>query len=212
MREKILEELKGASEIAYKEFNTKLIPGVDVSKVLGVRIPAQRVIAKKLAREDFHVYINELPEDCFYEERMIHGMILGYAKLEFEEWQRLVNDFVPLIHDWGTCDSCAMGMKQIKKHLPEGRKLINKYLKSDKEYVKRFAIVMLLAHYINDEYIEDILEQMAEVNTNKYYVMMAVAWTVSTCYIKFPVQTKNLLISGKLDDVTQNKSIQKIRE
>ncbi len=41
---------------------------------------------------------------------------------------------------------------------------------------------------------------------------MAVAWAVSTCFVKFPDKTMLYLKSNKLDDETYNKSLQKIRE
>ncbi len=41
---------------------------------------------------------------------------------------------------------------------------------------------------------------------------MAVAWVVSVCYVKFPIQTKRLLLANEMDDFTHNKAIQKIRE
>ena len=41
---------------------------------------------------------------------------------------------------------------------------------------------------------------------------MAVAWAVSVCYVKFPEKTRAFLENNSMDDFTQNKSIQKIRE
>ena len=46
----------------------------------------------------------------------------------------------------------------------------------------------------------------------QYYVRMAAAWAVSVCYVKFPSETKVLLVRRSLPKFTQNKAIQKIRE
>ena len=45
-----------------------------------------------------------------------------------------------------------------------------------------------------------------------YYVQMAAAWLLSVCYVKFPERTERFLEKNDLDDFTQNKAIQKIRE
>ncbi len=41
---------------------------------------------------------------------------------------------------------------------------------------------------------------------------MAVAWTISICYIKFPKQTMEYLKNNTLDNFTYNKALQKITE
>ena len=56
------------------------------------------------------------------------------------------------------------------------------------------------------------LELMDHIHHQGYYVKMAVAWAVSVCYVKFPIQTKRLLLANEMDDFTHNKAIQKIRE
>lgn len=212
MRNEILQQLMKEREENYKDFNCKLIPGVDKNRVLGIRIPKLRKIAKEISNANYMEYIKELPQDCYYEERMIHGMILGYIKIEIEKEFGLIRDFVPYINDWATCDSVATGLKKSRKNLKATRVFLDEFLKSKEEYKSRFGVVMLLAHFINEDYIDDVLSQMATLETDRYYVMMAVAWTVSVCYIKFPDKTTKLFESNRLDGITQNKSIQKIRD
>lgn len=219
VREEILQELMAAKDEAYKEFNCRLIPGVDIDKVIGIRIPKVRTVAKKLAKENFREYIDQLPRDCMYEERMIHGMAIGYATHDYDEWEEAVSQFIPYIHDWATCDSCASTMKIVRKEPERGMRFLRSLLKADGEFKKRFGLVMIMDHFVNGsapdrdpKYIKSILNDAAAVDTEKYYVMMAVAWLISVCFVKFPEETEELLQSGRLDDVTQNKAIQKIRE
>ena len=87
-----------------------------------------------------------------------------------------------------------------------------KYANSSREYEIRFAVVAMLDHLVTEEYIGCVLEVLARVRHEGYYVKMAVAWAVSVCYVKFPEQTEELLVEQKLDDFTHNKSIQKIWE
>lgn len=212
MRDRILEKLRESSEREYKAFNQKLNPGVDPDTVLGVRIPVLRAIAKELAKGDFRKYIDQLPEDCYFEERMIHGVILGYCKVPWQDWCTLVEAFVPHIKDWATCDSAAMTMKFIKKHPQEGWDFLQQFLDSEKEFYRRFGVVMLLANYIREDYIDKILSAYEKIDREPYYVMMAVAWGISHCYVSYPDKTEAFLRRGSLDVKTHNKAIQKIRE
>lgn len=79
-------------------------------------------------------------------------------------------------------------------------------------YEIRFGVVCLLDFFINEAYIDAVLEEMKKIHHDGYYVKMAVAWAVSICYIHFPEKTQKLLKENSLDDWTHNKTIQKIRE
>lgn len=84
------------------------------------------------------------------------------------------------------------------------------YLYSGEVFSQRFAVVMLLAHFVTDDFIDRVLEACAAVRPSGYYASMAVAWAVSVCFAKYPEKTRPLLAGGRLDDETQNKAIQKI--
>jgi len=91
-------------------------------------------------------------------------------------------------------------------------KVIKGYLKSKQEYEVRFAIVMLLDYYINDQYIDQVLQILNNIKLDKYYVQMANAWTISICLIKYYNKTLEFLKTTKIDDFTYNKGIQKAIE
>lgn len=76
----------------------------------------------------------------------------------------------------------------------------------------RFGVVMLLDHYMTEEYIDRVLTCYEGVKLDKYYVQMAVAWGISAAYIKFTQKTKTFLNQTDLDDFTYNKAIQKCLE
>ena len=199
MIKEIREELDQLGEESYKQFNQKLIPGTD--HVIGVRMPALRKLAKGIAKTDSKQYLEEaqteIDERSAHEEIMLYGLVLGYAKMSTEQRMQALDMFVPKIHNWAVCDSCCMGYKFMEKEQEVWFSYLRKYRNSSREFEVRFFIVSLLAHYINDE---------------GYYVKMAVAWAVSVCYVKFPIQTKRLLLANEMDDFTHNKAIQKIRE
>ena len=49
----VREELYAAQDLKYKDFHKKLVPTVDEDKIIGVRLPQLRKIAKRLESNDF---------------------------------------------------------------------------------------------------------------------------------------------------------------
>lgn len=200
----------------YRDFNSSLIPGVD-APMFGVRVPKLREIAKKIAKEDGLTYLSAVKEaetsgDVYYEEYLLHGMVIGYLKCSSTEREHLLDEFVPVISNWAVCDSSCMTYKFMKKEPEEWFSYIMKYIGSKEEYEIRFAVVAMLDHFVTEQFIDRILNIMGEIRHDGYYVKMAVAWAVSVCYVKFPDKTKIFLKENSMDEFTQNKSIQKIRE
>ena len=54
MIEEVRQKVYHLAEEDYKEFNKKLLPGVE--NILGIRLPAMRKLAKEIAKDDFRVY------------------------------------------------------------------------------------------------------------------------------------------------------------
>lgn len=212
--EEVREQLFQLAEEDYKKFNQKLLPGID--RVLGVRVPDLKRLAKTLAKNDAISYLDaaaeKLTTDAFHEELQLQGLVIGYAKIDPEERVRYLDEFVPKIQSWAVCDTCVMNMKFMEKDRSFWYSYIRKYEGSREEYELRFLVVSLLAHFITEDYIDDILVLFDRIRHDGYYVKMAIAWAVSVCYVKFPEKTRAFLEENSMDDFTQNKSIQKIRE
>lgn len=199
--------LKSLAEEKYREFSKKLIPNVD--NILGIRIPELRKIAKEISKKDWKEFLDNENKE-YFEEIMLEGFVIGYAKTDIEESLEYIKKFVPKINNWSTCDSCVTGFKFTKKNMAKVWEFILPYLDSEKEYDVRFAVVMILSFYIEEAYIDQILRVLNQVEHKGYYVQMAVAWAISICFVKFPVKTEKFLLENNLDDFTHNKSIQKI--
>ena len=135
----------------YKSFNEKLLP--NINNIIGVRIPILRQLAKELARENWQNYKDEL----YYEEIMLQGLVIGYANIPAEKKLQCLKDFIPKINNWGVCDTVCSNLKFIKQQQKIVWKFIQPYLKSDKEFDVRFAIVILLNYFIDDNYIDEVL-------------------------------------------------------
>ena len=209
MERKVRNSLFQMQDLKYKEFHSNLCPNVD--DIIGVRVPVLREYAKELYKN------NKLSEikigNKYYEELVIQGMIIGFQTKEpIEEVIKQIKEFVPKINSWAVCYVFCAGLKITKKYPKEIFNLIQGYLKSEKEYELRFAIVMLLDYYINDEYIDKVLQILNNVKSDKYYVQMANAWAISICLIKYYEKTILFLEKCKLDKFTYNRAIQKAIE
>lgn len=209
MNQRIREQLFHLAEEDYKKFSSSLIPGEE--KMLGVRLPHLRELAKEIAKGDWREYLTN-PADEYFEEIMLQGLVIGYAKASPEEMLKYVEVFVPKIRNWSVCDSFCTGLKLAKKHPELVWNFIRPYLKSDKEFDIRFAVIMMLAHFIDDGYIDRVIASLDGIRHEGYYVRMGVAWAVSVCYVKYPEKTMAYLKNCSLDDFTYNKSLQKILE
>ncbi|MBY6915709.1 DNA alkylation repair protein [Clostridium botulinum] len=205
IKEKIFE----LSDSKYKEFHSKLCP--NTNNIVGVRVPILRNLAKEIAKGNWIDYLSQ-PENEYYEEIMLQGMVIGLAKMDIDERIKYIEEFVPKIYNWGICDTFCAGLKCFKSNKEKGFELLNRYLDSQKEFELRFAIVLLLDFYIVDEYIDRVIEILDNIHHDGYYVKMAVAWAISICYIKYPEKTMTYLKDNKLDDFTYNKALQKITE
>lgn len=209
MIEKIREELNQAADPEYKKFHESLVPGL--TTMLGVRMPALRKIAKKIAKDDFAEFMRNADDSC-YEELMLEGIVIGYAKMSKDEQAQALERFVPKINNWAICDCCCITYKFMKEDPSYWFSFLGKYLDSPREYELRFAIVSILDFFVTDEYLEAILDIFNRIKNDAYYVRMAVAWAVSVCYVSYPERTLTFLQNDTMDTFTHNKSIQKIRE
>lgn len=214
-RRQVLEELWELADAKFQEFNRSLVPG-EGSQMIGVRIPKLRELAKRIAKTEPEEYLASLRtvdrNELFHEERLLYGMTVGYLKCGISRRQELLDGFVPLIDSWAVCDSCCTTYKFMKKDQEVWFAYLQKYLESGREYDLRFALVCLLAHFINETYIDRVLDICRRTSHEGYYVKMAAAWLVSVCYVKFPEKTRRLIEENQMDDFTHNKAIQKIRE
>jgi len=193
----------------YRKFHSSLCPGID--NIIGIRVPILRDYAKKLARGDFKEYL-ETAGDKYYEEIMLQGMVICLAKMSLEERLKYTKVFVPKINNWAVCDVFSGGLKIKNNELSTLWDFIMPYLKSDKEFELRFAVDVMLDYYINSEYIDRVIMELDKIKSSQYYVQMAVAWTISVCFVKFQDVTMKYLINNHLSDFTYNKAIQKIIE
>lgn len=208
-RDEVMARLEGLAETDYKEFNLRIIP--TKMNLLGVRLPALRKLAKEIARGDWRQFL-QAAQDDIYEEVMLQGLVIGYAKMDLAERLEYIGGFVPKIENWAICDSFCGTLKIIAKNQEITLEFLQPYLVAEEEFHRRFAVVVLMEYFIDDEYIDQVLRIYDEVKKEHYYVQMAVAWGISVCFVKYPQLTMAYLKDNNLDDFTYNKALQKIVE
>lgn len=203
------EELKSLSDEKYREFHSKLCP--NVNNIIGVRVPQLRELAKRISKQKPLEFLDKYKPE-FYEEKMIYGLVIGYMKKDIKIRLKYLDIFVPLIDNWAICDCCCSTYKFTNQNSDEIWKYIQKYITSKNEFELRFAVIMLMDYYLNDQYIDRVLKIYNSIKADEYYVKMGVAWGISVAYIKQRSKTEMFLKENNLDDFTFNKAIQKIIE
>lgn len=179
--------------------------------VIGVRLPFLRKIAKEIAKEDYRFFMDHCPSD-YFEQEILKAYTIGYAKDDIETILSCADCFIPSIHDWAVNDSFCQNFTIAKKNRERVFEWLMKYAAQQKEFSQRVAAVMLMSHFLTDEYIKKVLNVMNELQADAYYTKMGVAWCVATAYAKYPEETYAFLLDNKLSDWTFNKSITKMRE
>lgn len=214
MRQEIQQQLFAYAEEEYRAFQEKLLPGV--AHMMGVRLPKLRAIAKQTAKKDALLYLTQMQaidwQTAYYEEKMLYGLVIGYAKMNDNQYKEWLDTFVPIIDNWGVCDSCCMTYKWMRKQPDYWWDCLNSYLAADTEFSVRFGLVAMLDHFIEEAYIHKLFSVCNQLRNDSYYAKMAAAWLISMCFVKFPKETYLFLQSDQMDCFTHNKSIQKTCE
>lgn len=200
----IREELLKLKDEKYRKFHSALVPGIN--NILGVRIPNIRKLAKEFSKT---AQWPNYKEDLYYEEVMIQGLLIGYAKLDTQKRLELLKEFIPKINNWAVCDVVCSNLKFTVKNKEAVWEFIQPYLNSDKEFEIRYGVVMLLNYFIDDDYIDRVLLILDRITHDGYYTKMAVAWALSYCFIKYWDKTLKYFKHTKLSKWVYNKAIQK---
>ena len=207
--EEIKNYLSAAADVKYKAFSEKITPSE--KGFLGVRIPALRNIAKEAAKGDAEGFLNLLTAETF-EEKMLFGLCIGYAKLPMLRRVELIGEYLSFADSWSLIDCALSAYKFIGKDRESFLPVIEKYLEDKREFAVRFSLVALLDYYVSKEYLPFIFAACDKADCSYYYVSMAVAWLLSVCFVKFPEDTEKYLNLTKIDDSTFKRTVGKIRD
>lgn len=206
IKEIIRKTLLSMEETEYKEFTSSLIPTIDKSGVIGIRIPVLRKYAKSLS--EYEDFLSDLPHQ-YFEENNLHAFLIEREQ-SFDKCIDKLNAFLPYVDNWATCDS--MNPKALKKEPEKLLKYIKRWIKSKHVYAVRYAIKLLMSFYLDDNFDEAYLMIVANIKSDEYYINMMRAWYFATALVKRCKETLPYIENEALDTWTHNKTIQKAIE
>lgn len=209
IQSEITEFLDENKDEKYQAFQAKLIPNIDSSTIIGVRTPALRSFAKKLAKDpDIDVFLETLPHQTF-EENQLHAFMLGTIK-DYDLYLEALEEFLPYIDNWATCDQ--LPVQKLADQPARTLESVRIWLSDDRPYIKRFGVGVLLQLFLHELFDVEQMRWVAALKSDEYYVNMMRAWYVAEALVKQPEDALTLIESQQLDAWTHNKAIQKARE
>ena len=208
---KITGKILELQDMEYREFTARLIPDIDKKRIVGVRLPQLRTLAKEIVREGKgDAVLTELPH-YYTDENNLHALVLAELK-DYDRTVAELDRFLPYVDNWATCDS--MKPKAFNRKSCHDRLLsdIRRWLNSEHPFTIRFAISMLMTHFLDNDFREEYLDWVAAVENEHYYVRMMVAWYFATALAKQYDATLPYLMARRLKKWNHNKAIQKAIE
>ena len=206
-RKSYIKYLDSLEDLEYKKFhsgivNTKL-------DIIGIRMPILKNIAKYINKGNVEDYLCVVDTD-YYESIMIYGLVLSKCSEEYID--KYINNYIYLIDNWAVCDTFCSSMKIVNKKLGKYWIYFVGLIDLDKEFQTRVSIVMMMNYYLNDNYIDRVLDIVCGIKCDKYYINMAISWLLSVAIIKYSEKVLELLKMKKLSKFVQNKTISKIQD
>ncbi len=193
----------------FRDFNAKLIPSVDKSRVVGVKTPKLRNLAKELIKSGgADGFLRRLPHE-YFEEDQIHAFIVSEIR-DFDKALCEVERFLPYIDNWATCDQLIVKAfaKEPERLLPK----LDEWLASEHTYIVRFAVGLLMRYFLDERFEEKYLDRVAEIVSDEYYINMMSAWFFATAAAKQYASVYPYFAENRLTKWVHNKAIGKSRE
>lgn len=208
-REKLEKKLFEMQDLKYRDFHSRLLPGIYKETIIGIRTPMLRKFTKEYAKTpEADLFMQELPHR-YYEENNMHMMIASWIK-DYEKCLAQVKRFLPYVNNWATCDLPAP--KAFAKHKDELLPEIGSWIASDETYTIRYGIGMLMTFYLDADFRPEYLKMAADVESEEYYVNMMIAWYFATALAKQWDATIPYLKERMLPEWVHRKTIQKAIE
>lgn len=205
----VVKMLYAVADVAYRDFNSSLIPTINKEKFIGVRTPILKKFAKDIIKSGMaDNFISKLPHK-YFEENQLHAFIISEIK-DFDDAIVAVSRFLPYIDNWATCDQ--MSPRVFKKNPELLLKHIKMWIKSKDVYTVRFGVLCLMRYFLDDNFDIKYANMVAKIRSNEYYINMMRAWYFATALAKHFDVILPYMNGEVLDDWTCRRSIQKALE
>lgn len=198
--ESLRKRLEEESTERHRVFMQKLLPTMEPERILGVKVPVLRKMAKDLSKD----YLDQLPH-LYYEEDMLHDFVIN--RLNREEALGAIRNFLPYLDNWAVVDSLD------PKSFYGDPSLMRYYLELSEDprpYVSRLGIVLSLRHIEEDTL--GAINRLKDITSDHYYVQMALGWFFAEAVLYAPEEVLSLLGEGGLERSVHKKTIRKINE
>ena len=131
----------------YAAFMRPLVPTVDPRRLVGVRTPQLRKIARELyRRDDASVFMRSLPHVLF-EESQVHAFAIGMER-EYERAIELYDLFLPHVGNWATCDQ--LPVRVLAEQPARTLECARRWMGSEHGFTVRFGIGVLMRLFLDD--------------------------------------------------------------
>ncbi|EXF26769.1 DNA alkylation repair protein [Finegoldia magna ALB8] len=204
----VINELQSLQDLKYRDFQSKLIPNVDKSTIIGVRMPDLRKLAKKIDEKQAQIFMEDLPH-TYYEENMLQSILISNMK-NYDDCIDHLERFLPFVDNWAVSD--CISPKTFTKNTDKLIEKIKLWAKSPHTYTVRVAICLLMKYFLDEKFKVEYLKIATRIRSEEYYVNMMVAWFFATALAKQWDDVIFVLEDNLLDEWTHNKTIQKARE
>ena len=204
----VINELQSLQDLKYRGFQAKLIPTIDKSTIIGVRMPDLRKLAKKIDEKQAQIFMQDLPH-TYYEENMLHSILISNMK-NYDDCIDHLERFLPFVDNWAVSD--CISPKIFTKNTDKLIEKIKLWAKSSHTYTVRVAICLLMKYFLDEKFKVEYLKIATRIRSEEYYVNMMVAWFFATALAKQWDDVIFVLEDNLLDEWTHNKTIQKARE
>ena len=204
----VINELQSLQDLKYRDFQAKLIPTIDKSTIIGVRMPDLRKLAKKIDEKQAQIFMQDLPH-TYYEENMLHSILISNMK-NYDDCIDYLERFLPFVDNWAVSD--CISPKIFTKNTDKLIGKIKLWAKSFHTYTVRVAICLLMKYFLDEKFKVEYLNIATQIKSEEYYVNMMVAWFFATALAKQWDDVIFVLEDNLLDEWKHNKTIQKARE
>ena len=208
----VRQKLLAHGDEGYKSFQCPLMPTVDPATVIGVRTPVLRRLAKEMRGTELErVWLTDRPH-AYFEENQLHAFLIEGIS-NFEEAVEAVDEFLPYVDNWATCDQ--LSPKAFRGRFSRLLPHIRRWMGDPAPYTCRFGVGMLMRYGLQADFDPRFLAEVADPDVagrEHYYVRMMVAWFFATALAYRFEETLPYLTEEKLPIWVHNKTIQKACE
>lgn len=225
----------------YREGHLRIVNALPHRRVLGLHSPEMKQIAKQLSSkggEVIHAFEATPNNELCYEETVVWGFLINLVKCPLAERLAMLEHYVPVLDNWAVCDSyCAHAKWMARADMETLWEFLQRWFDSDREFEVRFAVVVAMCYFLNDEWLERVLQCIDKLDIDRiksdyktvrgkpkvaqqgtvqgaepYYVRMGVAWLLATALAKFPERTRAYVRASHLPEDVIKLYVRKARE